>query len=96
MLALQGITSALPEAWPNSDFQKALERLAPSPFTSLDDLAALTLERSSRYRCHRVRSTTAGEMSLAETHRLGSDGEEMPVAWHTLELVSAAILELKP
>jgi len=29
MLALQGITSVLPGAWPNSDFQKALERLAP-------------------------------------------------------------------
>jgi ADP-ribosylglycohydrolase len=29
MLALQGITSALPGVWPNSDFQKALERLAP-------------------------------------------------------------------
>jgi ADP-ribosylglycohydrolase len=29
MLALQGITSVLPGTWPNSDFQKALERLAP-------------------------------------------------------------------
>jgi ADP-ribosylglycohydrolase/protein-tyrosine phosphatase len=29
MLALQGITSVLPDAWPNNNFQKALERLAP-------------------------------------------------------------------
>jgi hypothetical protein len=29
LLALQDIASVLPDAWPNSDFQKALERLAP-------------------------------------------------------------------
>jgi ADP-ribosyl-[dinitrogen reductase] hydrolase len=29
MLALQNVTSALPDAWPNSDFLKALKRLAP-------------------------------------------------------------------
>ncbi|WP_256999839.1 hypothetical protein [Mycobacterium intracellulare] len=29
MLALQDITSVLPEAWPNSDFREALERLMP-------------------------------------------------------------------
>jgi protein-tyrosine phosphatase len=29
VLALQDIASVLPDAWPNSDFQKALERLAP-------------------------------------------------------------------
>jgi hypothetical protein len=29
MLALQDIAKVLPDAWPNSDFRKALERLAP-------------------------------------------------------------------
>ena len=29
MLALQDVTSVLPDAWPNSDFRKAIERLAP-------------------------------------------------------------------
>jgi protein-tyrosine phosphatase len=29
MLALQDLTSELPDAWPNSDFLKALKRLAP-------------------------------------------------------------------
>ena len=29
MLGLQNVTSALPDAWPNSDFLKALKRLAP-------------------------------------------------------------------
>jgi len=29
MLALQDITSALPGAWPNSDFRRAVKRLAP-------------------------------------------------------------------
>jgi protein-tyrosine phosphatase len=29
MLALQNVTSGLPDGWPNSDFLKALKRLAP-------------------------------------------------------------------
>ena len=29
VLALREITRVLPNAWPNSDFQKAIERLAP-------------------------------------------------------------------
>jgi protein-tyrosine phosphatase len=29
MLALQDVTSVLPDAWPNSDFRKAIKRLAP-------------------------------------------------------------------
>ncbi|WP_368026780.1 hypothetical protein [Mycobacterium simiae] len=29
LLALQNITSVLPGAWPNSDFRKAIKRLAP-------------------------------------------------------------------
>jgi protein-tyrosine phosphatase len=29
MLALQDVTGVLPDAWPNSDFRKAIERLAP-------------------------------------------------------------------
>jgi ADP-ribosyl-[dinitrogen reductase] hydrolase len=29
MLALQDVTSVLPDAWPNSDFGKAIRRLAP-------------------------------------------------------------------
>jgi hypothetical protein len=29
MLALQDLTSVLPDAWPNSDFLKALKRLTP-------------------------------------------------------------------
>jgi ADP-ribosyl-[dinitrogen reductase] hydrolase len=29
MLALQNVTSVLPDAWPNSDFRKAVKRLAP-------------------------------------------------------------------
>jgi hypothetical protein len=37
----------------------------------------------------------AAEMSFAETHRLGSDGEEAPFAGHALEFVRAALLELK-
>jgi ADP-ribosyl-[dinitrogen reductase] hydrolase len=29
MLALQDVTAVLPSAWPNSDFRRALQRLAP-------------------------------------------------------------------
>jgi ADP-ribosyl-[dinitrogen reductase] hydrolase len=29
MLALQDVTAVLPNAWPNSDFRRALQRLAP-------------------------------------------------------------------
>jgi hypothetical protein len=35
-------------------------------------------------------------MSLAETHRLGSDAEDAPFAGHALECVRAALFEFKP
>jgi protein-tyrosine phosphatase len=37
MLALQDVTAVLPNAWPNSDFRRALQRLAP-PAGSREDV----------------------------------------------------------
>jgi hypothetical protein len=43
-----------------------------------------------------AQALTAGEMNFAETPPLcRGDGEEMPFAGHALELVSAALVELK-
>jgi hypothetical protein len=58
--------------------------------------------RQGRWAARKVRTASerrerAGEMSLAETHRLRRrDSEQAPLAGHALELVSAPVFELEP
>jgi hypothetical protein len=61
-------------------------------------LPVATDESISASRSHRVHKLlSADEMSFAESNSLRrSDGEEVPLAGYTLELVCAAVLELQP